>query len=63
MPEILHINATPIFGRSLRNEIYNSVNIKNGEYIEVDDSLDDGENIEHSYNYLKANNSTRSTDF
>ena len=65
LPERLHINATPIFGRSLRNEIYNSVNVNcnSDEYIEVADSLDDGDNVAHSYNYLKANNSTRSTDF
>mgnify|MGYP006134174603 CR=1 FL=1 len=65
LPQRLHINATPIFGRSLRNEIYNSVNVNcnSDEYIEVADSLDDGDNVSHSYNYLKANNSTRSTDF
>ena len=61
--EVIHVNTVPIFGRSLRNEIYNSVSFNNGEYIEVDDSLDDGDNVENSYNYLRKTNETKSTDF
>jgi hypothetical protein len=53
---IHHVNTIPIFGRSLRNEIYNSVNVKNDDYIEVD-----GDNVENSY--IRANNYTQSTDF
>ena len=51
---IHHSNIMPMFGRSIKNEIYEA-NYTNGEYIEVDDSLD-------NHNYLKYN-SNRSTDF
>jgi hypothetical protein len=52
---IHHVNTMPMFGRSIKNEIYEANYSNNGEYIEVDDSLD-------NHNYLRYN-SSRSTDF
>ena len=64
---IHHGNIIPMFGRSIKNEMYeanytnntnnthNTHNTNNGEYIEVDDSLD-------NHNYLRYN-SKKTTDF